>query len=380
VNLLKSKLRRGTAVVAGALLGLTGVAFFAAPASAHDNKVAGTAACDTTAGEWVVTWTVNTDRKHSKAKNFRFLTVTQTPADSTISGIAVTADDAQPKYPYPSNTAVVATQRVAGSATTASLTVQTEWDDTFKAFSLPASVVLDGTCTKDAPKPDAKLASTCDGVTVTLANGKDAKAEADFTVVGSDGYTKDITVKAGAEPVELKIPAKNAATIVVTEKHTAKPVLEGKYEKPTDCDQPPKDNADRYYEVTCDSLIFTIDNTKGTATVTATFTPNKGEAQTLVVKGGETASATFKGVKGLEVTPSEGKIVYEPIKWNSEEKPADCTKSPSPSPSASGAGGGGGLPKTGAAAGGIAGGAAVLLAFGAVLFVLARRRKVKFTA
>ena len=59
------------------------------------------------------------------------------------------------------------------------------------------------------------------------------------------------------------------------------------------------------------------------------------------------------------------------------------TSSPSTSAAAGGAGqadGESGLPVTGAAAGGIAGGAAVLLAAGAVLFVMARRRKVKFTA
>jgi LPXTG-motif cell wall-anchored protein len=43
-------------------------------------------------------------------------------------------------------------------------------------------------------------------------------------------------------------------------------------------------------------------------------------------------------------------------------------------------GSGGGLPVTGAAAGTIAGAAALLLVVGAVLFVMSRRRKVKFTA
>ena len=41
---------------------------------------------------------------------------------------------------------------------------------------------------------------------------------------------------------------------------------------------------------------------------------------------------------------------------------------------------GGGLPITGAAAGSIAAGAGLLLGLGAALFVIARRRKVKFTA
>ena len=53
-------------------------------------------------------------------------------------------------------------------------------------------------------------------------------------------------------------------------------------------------------------------------------------------------------------------------------------------PEGCGGGGGGeeppGLPVTGAAAGGIAAGAIALLALGAVLFVMARRRRIHFTA
>jgi LPXTG-motif cell wall-anchored protein len=58
-----------------------------------------------------------------------------------------------------------------------------------------------------------------------------------------------------------------------------------------------------------------------------------------------------------------------------------ATPSPSPTPVVPGEGGGGGtLPKTGVAVGGIAAGAGVLLALGAGLFMMARRRRVKFTA
>jgi hypothetical protein len=59
--------------------------------------------------------------------------------------------------------------------------------------------------------------------------------------------------------------------------------------------------------------------------------------------------------------------------------PTPSATTPAPAPGGGGASGGG-LPVTGAAAGSIAGGAALLLAIGGVLFVMARRRKVKFTA
>jgi hypothetical protein len=84
----------------------------------------------------------------------------------------------------------------------------------------------------------------------------------------------------------------------------------------------------------------------------------------------------------------------EPTKTSGSPSPSasassSATAKPSASASSSSAAGtglgdngtsGGGLPVTGAAAGGIAGGAAVLLVAGGVLFVMARRRKVKFTA
>jgi LPXTG-motif cell wall-anchored protein len=64
-----------------------------------------------------------------------------------------------------------------------------------------------------------------------------------------------------------------------------------------------------------------------------------------------------------------------------------ATETPAPTPTATptatappGGGGGGDLPVTGAAVGGIVGAAAVLLAIGAGLFLLARRRRINFTA
>ncbi|WP_406067084.1 LPXTG cell wall anchor domain-containing protein [Micromonospora sp. NBC_01638] len=119
-------------------------------------------------------------------------------------------------------------------------------------------------------------------------------------------------------------------------------------------------------ESTCDKLTFTIENPADGETVTLTLTPNKGEAKTLTVKPGETGSVSFAATKGLTVTPAaEGLDDTTPIAW---EQPADCDKD---KPA---------LPLTGAATGGIIAGAALLLAAGAALFVMARRRRVRFTA
>jgi len=387
VNLLKSKLRRTTAVVAGAILGLGGVAFLASPASAHHSVVQGTPTCDTATGDWVVQWEVNAiggkyNGKDSTAfrLNFAEATPTALAAPDATHNLVVTTDD---KFPFPTGTVLKAEQRVASTETTATLKVKTAWDNGFtKTDPDSGTVTFEGTCAKTppaSPKPEAHLGFSCENAIVTLTNGPDATKDADFTVKGSNGFVKNVTVAAGAKPATVEIPAKDAESIKVYEKNSGdKALLTGKYEQPKDCEETPVDNADRGYEVTCDKLIFSIDNTKGTETVTVKFTPNKGEAKTLEVKGGKTGSVEFTGEKGLTVTPSEKGQDYDAIKWDSEKKPADCTKSPeAPAP---GNGGGESLPLTGAATGGIAAGAAVLLAVGGVLFFMARRRKVKFTA
>jgi hypothetical protein len=375
VNLRKSKLRRTTSLIAGTVLGLAGVVAFAAPASAHHSVVSGTPKCDTATGDWVVTWDIDTVSPQREAPNYRFVQFDVTPAGSTVTNVAtntaIVATDTHPQtYPYTSNQTLVGEQRLPGSATSASLTVRAQWNNRVKDTKPhTATVNFDGTCAKDAPKPDAKLANTCEGVTVTLFNGEDAKVDAVFTVKGDNDFSKTVTVKAGKDGVTVDVPAKDAGKIVVTEKNSEKPVLEGSYEQPENCQ--PEDNVSRTLEATCDSITFTLDNTKGTKDISATFTPNKGDAQTLNVKAGESGDVTFKGEKGLEISITEagqdaGTISYD------KEKPEDCATPPPGDDT--------GLPVTGAAAGGIAGGAAVLLALGAVLFIVARRRRVKFTA
>jgi hypothetical protein len=386
VNLLKSKLRRATAAAAGTLIGLAGVAFFASPASAHSSYVKGSAECDTTTGEWVVTWKVKTDNGNEPgAENYRFLLVDAKP--TPVDGIAHTPDDADPAFPHKSNEVLVGTQRVDGHARGARLEVQVKWSDEYVQFEHQVGRVwFHGKCSKEeAPptaKPDASLASTCDGVTVTLTNGEDAKADAEFVVEGSGGFTKNVTVKPGDEPATVEIPSEQAGKVVVTEKSADKPLVEGKWEEPKDCTPPPSGGeAEVGYEVSCDSILFGIDNSKGDEDITLALTPNKGKAVTLVAKPGETKTTEIKGQKGLVVKASINGEAQKPVNFD-KEKPADCDtpSTPTPTPTESTPGEGGGLPVTGPVAGSIAGGAAVLLIAGAVLFFLARRRKVKFTA
>ena len=101
---------------------------------------------------------------------------------------------------------------------------------------------------------------------------------------------------------------------------------------------------------------------------------SKGEVRDLVVKPGEKKVETFSATPGFKVEltweATVGKKTYSGTETLKYELPEGCDSQ----------GEGGGLPLTGAAAGSIAGGAGVLLAVGAGLFFMARRRKVKFTA
>lgn len=392
MNRLHALFRRVSVVAAGALLGLTGVALVASPASAHHSSVTGSAECDTATGEWIVTWNVESASTPKDVKAFKLVEVVaktyvgRKATDVTIPELAVTDE-----YPHSINDTLTASLRVDRNVTKASLAVRVEWDNGFKERRLrPATVKICGTCkpptptptpttptptpsdppASGTPKPTASIQADCEGVVhVTLNNAADATAAAEFTVTaaGGDGSTQEASVKPG-ESATIQIPAEQATEILVREEGTDEVLFEGAPEPADDCVEPGEPTG--AYKSTCDELIFEIDNPEDGKTVTATFTPNKGEPQTLTVEPGMSGTVSFPAEEGLTVTPSgEGIENPEPITW---EKPEDC---------APGEGGGDpGLPVTGAAAGGIAAGAAVLLAVGGGLFVMARRRKLRFTA
>ncbi|RAO26240.1 hypothetical protein PSN13_06261 [Micromonospora saelicesensis] len=380
MNPPKSPFRRVAAIAAGALIGLAGVVTFAAPASAHHSEIQVKAACDTATGEWVATWTVNSYAP-GDVKNYKFDEVSaktyvgDVASDATIDGIAATEAK---EYPHSVSEPVIAKQRLDAKTTKATLSVRAMWDNGFLDKELrSAAIEFSGTCAKEqppvptTPKPTASVAADCDGdVLVKLENGKDATAPAKFTITGADGFTKTVTVKVGKNE-SVKVPAKNATAIKVVAEGLDKPLFEGTPAAAENCVEPGEPAGS--YKSTCTELIFDIANPADGETITITFTPNKGKAQTLTVEPGKSGTVTFPAQEGLTVTPTaEGLDDTSPIAW---EKPADCTP-----------GQGGGdkdeptLPLTGAATGGIIAGAAVLLAAGVALFVVARRRRVRFTA
>ena len=117
-----------------------------------------------------------------------------------------------------------------------------------------------------------------------------------------------------------------------------------------------------------------LDNQADGDKFTLKFKTSKGEERTLVINPGEAKSAKFSAAPGFSIkltfTATVDDQDFSETTTIEYEQPEDCDTS----------GNGGGLPVTGAAAGGLAGGAGALLAVGVGLFLMARRRKVKFTA
>ncbi|MFI5485369.1 cell wall anchor protein [Micromonospora echinaurantiaca] len=219
---------------------------------------------------------------------------------------------------------------------------------------------------KSCTTPAATFASNCDGtVTVSLSNdGKISKYPVEFEVRGENGWSKKVTVEPGKADNGTVVPAENAGKVEVLV--DGQVIEDGSYswQRPEDCPLPTITT-----KADCENFTLTATNPEGGLPVKVVFTYGK-ETETRTVQPGDSETVTFKAGKeetALVVLPElelEMEAVYAPE--------GDC-----------GGGGGGeepGLPVTGAAAGGIAAGAVALLALGAVLFLMARRRRVRFTA
>jgi hypothetical protein len=336
VNLLKSKLRRTSAVVAGSIIGLAGVAVFAAPASAHAPTIDGTASCVSDKG-WTVDWSVGNDFDLDA-------TVTSvTATDQSGKELKVTGALAE-SVTVPANSDDNAAGQVKGATevtdedvTAVTLTVILKWSDGY---------------TNDGQSPaDVQALSRKGG-----HNGGGGK---------HNGPPLTKTVDKGEKCTSEEPPATTEPTPTPTETTPTLPVP-----TPSTTDEPGEFTP--IIEEDCDTITIGIDNPSDGLEWKLTYETSKGEKREVTVKPGEKKTETFSAKAGFSIKLTlavtyEGETYsdYTTIEY---QGPGDCS------------GEGGGLPVTGAAAGGIAGGAAVLLALGALLFVMARRRKLKFTA
>ena len=498
----KLSLRRPLAILGAAIVGLTGVAAVATPASAHHTTINATADCDQLTGERVITWKVE-NSEVDKAVTLK--TVTAEP--STAVTVPVEGANAVPLQGYviPKAGTVMAVQRVPGDTANAKLTVFGKWKKNGKEATNNGSINLaaDNACTPapkcvevdmakyshtfDGPKgtatvkldgdlplcgegkqyftlvsyfaprpqfatpqyvygtpdsgwiggtqteitlnveipdchtqvdliwgdkdqvidelvdggkrydnkklgspgapgnrskgpqgwynggskscitPASTFASNCDGsVAVSLSNdGKISKYAVEFEVKGENGFTKKVSVAPGKADTSIVVPAADAGKIEVLV--DGKVIENGTYswQRPEDCPLPAVTT-----KADCKEFALTVTNPEGGLPVKTTFTYGD-KTETRTVAAGASETVTFKAGK------AETAIVALP------DMDLELEAVYTPEGNCGGAGGGGeepGLPVTGAAAGGIAAGAVALLIAGAVLFVIARRRRVTFTA
>jgi LPXTG-motif cell wall-anchored protein len=307
VNLLKSPLRRTTAALAGAFIGLAGAVAFAAPASAHYTELSGKTDCLQNGG-WKVYWTLAPKNAPIDGK---IVKVEETPGGTPLENIVE-------GVPVASGGTIADMQSFGKDVAEVTLSVKVIW-----------------VYGKTIAPPDL--------------------AAANLPAKGDEGHSHP----GGDKP---KVITYTISTTVKAPENCPQPT------------QPPAEAASPILEQDCDSMTIGLHNPVKGEEITLHLTPSTGAERTLVAKPGKDTTTTFEGVTpGFSV-----KIRYEGEEGGETvlyRQPKDCDTGGS-------AGGGdtGGLPVTGAAAGTIAGGAAVLLLAGGSMFVLARRRKVKFTA
>jgi LPXTG-motif cell wall-anchored protein len=379
VSLPKLSLRRPLAILGATFVGLAAVVAVAAPASAHHSAVEGKFECDVKTGEYVGHWTIDNVGTPG-VDNYRYILVEATKVVGSVESKETIPDlSASGENDFPRTVGTFDTKelRYPGNTTKLTLKVQAQWENKFTENQPQGDVVeTAGNCTKPepkpkptTPKPDVTVNQQCDGIVeVTLTNGEDATAPAKFTVAGTDGFKKSAIVAAGKSET-VKVPAANAGSVKVTAQGHDKALFDGAPAEPADCVAPGEPTGS--YQSTCDKVIFELVNPQDGETIEITFTPSTGEPQKLVVEPGKTGTVTFPASENLTVTPTaEGLDDTEPIAW---EKPENCDEGGA-------AGGSEDLPLTGAAAGSIAATAVALLAIGVTLFLVARRRRMRFTA
>jgi len=209
-------------------MGAAATLALASPASAHHPIVSGTADCDETTGEWVVTWTVENSERDLEGEITK---VTTTP-DMALSTITVGAT-----VPKRGAGALTEEVRVGNDVTSASLSVEVRWERTFPwnnrirviEAERSATVTLGGDCAPTAPVVEST--SDCDSLTVTVTNPAKEPLEAVVTV-GED--TRTLEVEPGAT-AEASFPAGEGtvATATIGDASVDLPWVE-----PEDCDEP----------------------------------------------------------------------------------------------------------------------------------------------
>ncbi|GAB1642635.1 LPXTG cell wall anchor domain-containing protein [Krasilnikovia sp. MM14-A1259] len=344
MNLFDSRLRRTTAALAGAFIGIVGaVAFNAAPASAHAPSVTGKASC-LKDGSWKIDWLFGNDfRLKAWVREIKL------DPQVTLEGKITDKDRVIPKY-----SAYQLAYRVPGSSTVAAnvdsvhIEVYLKWADGYVNYKPAEAVVArPATCVPPVIPPSSTPPSSTPPSSTPPSSTPPSSTPPSSTPPSST-------------PPSSTPPSSTPPSSTPPTSPTVPPVP-----------QPEAGEPNPILEMDCTSLTIGLDNPANGIEIPLHFVTSKGETRDTVIKPGERKVEKFSATPGfsLKVSVKGYESDTETIPYT---KPADCDTQ--------GGGAGGGLPLTGAAAGTIAGGAAALLAAGGVLFFLARRRKVKFTA
>jgi hypothetical protein len=333
VKLLKSPLRRTTAVLAGAFLGLAGAAVLAAPASAHAPTVSGTATCAKD-GSWNIDWAVGNPMSF-RATVHEIILDPQLPLTGAIadhSTVIPSHSDAHPRLQRHGATEVPAT------VDSVHIKVWLYWK-------------LDNYTNIDPAEYTVNKPGDCG--TPPTSEPSNPPSDEPSTPPSDEPSTP---------------PSDEPSTPPSDEPST--PPSDEPSTPPTN--QPPAPGEPTpILDRDCTSMTIGLDNPANGIPIPLHFETSKGEVRDVTINPGEKKVEKFSATPGFTVTVSV-KGYEDKGETIAYEKPDNCDSA--------GSGGGGGLPVTGAAAGSIAGGAVALLAAGGVLFFMARRRKVKFTA
>lgn len=327
-------LRRVLAIAGAVLAGTVAAAAFAGPARATTVDLSHVLDCGEEKGTATVTWTV---------KN-------HLDKDLTIKEVARELGDLKAAATVAPGGALSGTEVVQIADGSAEYWVKPKGSEKIGQTANLTTLDCDQ---EDGAKVEVTFTDNCDGtVVVKMANNTDKPVK--FRVNGHGEWKEAFEVEPG-KTAEITVPAKHASEIAVRlNNQTGRPFIKHEYTKPENCGITVTHKSD------CDNLLITVENAADNKTITATVKYGDQSADQ-EIEPGTAYTATIPGAADLVVTLVIGKTSTD----FGYEKPANCSP---------------GLPVTGVNAGVLAGAALALVSGGAGLFLVARRRRIRFAA
>ncbi len=238
MNLLKSPLRRTTAALAGAFIGLAGAVAFAAPAMATHPTVTGTADCVSDKG-WKVTWTVTNEWPN--VGELKSVDV-KLPEGGTLTGDIVVGATLEAK----GGKALVGEQLVPADAPKAKLRVGVLFDNDHRGGGedvvdrptkpcepeTPPTTPTTPPTTPEIGEAEVVLDMDCDTMTFGLDNPEDGE-EIKIVLTTSKGEKRELTIKPGEKKTE-KFSATEGFVLTVKDVASGESV-ELPYKQPENC-------------------------------------------------------------------------------------------------------------------------------------------------